>query len=47
MARKTEGPGVTAGAFTLSVAIRRRTGKRYAAAFAPAIQVWAMETTEQ
>ena len=44
---QTEGPGIASEAFPLFVSVRCRTGEVYADAFTPAIQVWAMEATEQ
>jgi hypothetical protein len=40
-------PRTRSGAFTLLVAVRCRTGEIYADGIAPAIQVMAMEATEQ
>jgi hypothetical protein len=45
--KQTEGPGITSEAFPLFVSVRCRTGEVYADVFTPAIQVWAMEATEQ
>ena len=45
--KQTEGPGTSSEAFPLFVCVRRRTEVFYADALTPAIQVWAMEATEQ
>ncbi|WP_428489624.1 hypothetical protein [Rhodopila sp.] len=44
---QTEGPGTNSEAFPLFVCVRCRTGAFYADVCTPAIQVWAMEATEQ
>ena len=44
---QTEGPGTNSEAFPLFVCVRCRTGVFCADAYTPAIQVWAMEATEQ
>jgi hypothetical protein len=44
---QTEGPGTNSEAFPLFVCVRCRTGEFYADACTPAIQVRAMEATEQ
>jgi hypothetical protein len=45
--KQTEGPGTSSEAFPLFVCVRRRTEVFYADVLTPAIQVWAMEATEQ